>query len=1395
MSTAVLRSDPTQLSTTLKEAVVDALLNMTHAQVSGAGEFGEVLYGARPRSVLNSAFLLPAKKRQGDDEVTAPIWISSHGLDMQLNAGTEGVISVRPSFSVYVRILPTSEDLQRDDCRLQPRLNQEVAKERRAKFREALNLRWEKEKELGHVSKWKHPLWEEIQKEVHRQVCASMGLPDDLRALSDLSDDEHDETASDDIVTEGLVLSGSAAIRLQDDLFQPLNIPHKWRRLDVDVPELVLVLPMDDASRNTALETHAAAMKSAVHLRINQWLQSDDEKTGGKRWALPKAFTITPSQYRDWSTFLKGVQASSLPRAVPEGIDLRWSVDVAPDWLRTGVLNVHLALENRTAEPSQRKNETEEAVFLVRLDVTVTAKAHHPLRLERVEPSYRYNRYLEYPAIGHNGGVEVVRGSTEELQLRTTWAPRYVLPRIVPLDYPGIERGIRALAHEDGLQRVNGIVRALEIWLEDLPKRVAPAKGIDPADSDAVRAEHTRFTHDLRAWQKEIDSIKAGVDLLTEARAHWQKRGVQSDPRAIPFEAWLAMNESMADMMYARLGTDDAKWHLFQLAFVLASINAPATRLKEYRDRYAAERDDTVTLLYFATGGGKSEAFFGLLVYTLFLDRLRGKHMGITAMLRYPLRLLTIQQAQRAAKVLAFAEMVRAKYDYVGDHFAIGFWVGSGGSPNRHNSRGVSDVPAAEPQVPTEAQEAKLRQDDAKYDIACKAWNKIPQCPFCKAPTALRRFTGKDHGGTLAHVCTNAKCFSHGGGYRPLNFYICDDDIYDRAPAVLLGTVDKLALIGHSGATIRRIFGMFGLAPWRHKLSGRLYIPSRSDELRNGPEASGYEALRPVYQLGKLIFFDPFPSLIIQDEAHLLDESLGTFAGLFESTLDAAFETLSGELGELLARDVNGRRRRAKVIAASATVSEPQRQLEHLYQRLVPAMQFPHPGPTLHESFYATPQEPDDSEKDRVALPVEDVEVRSRQARVYVAFMMNGRPHTATSVATLSGFHLIITRLFKGLTSSDASVRIAVRDQMLRFLSDGPLRDQFAQRLLHASDGDLATLIDLHRIALTYVTNKKGGDQILAAENEETRKRHKNEGIELLGIDTRLITGSVDQGEIQKVVELVQKRVKPGHEFEPIENVVRSVVATSAISHGVDVEELNSMFFAGMPSDIAEYIQASSRVGRTHVGFCLLIPTPQRRRDRYIVEVFDVFHRFLERMVTPAAIDRWADKAIERCFPSILQTYLCAVRPYCGWLTSVDADKFKVPRNDSIDEVLRQNQSSSGGVISGLCNFAERAIGLLEGYSPEGELHYRQILAAKAEEIIGNLWTSAMMKEGTLQAFFNYQRDPMLRPMTSLRDVDQGGVIQMAPKDGRGKWQNAAAVLSVMSVVRHGVAEGDGDDE
>lgn len=1389
MPSPVLRSNPSQISTTVKEAIVDALINMTHAQVSGAGEFGKYLFGARPRTLLNSALLLPELKAEGGDEVTSPIWISSHGLQVQVASGVASEISVQPQASVYVRVLPKEDDLIRSNCHPTFRLKRDVEDELKKMRKVREDLEWEKIKGT-YTSKFKHPEWRRIREEIREEIYKAKGIPKNLVTLdSEEPRDISEEGEQAGEVSEGLALkAGVSELIIQDEHFELLAVPHKWLRLDIPLPELCLDPSKGGPAIERAAVAHAALMNKAIAEFLATWANSADPNHGGKFWGYRSQLKIRPSQYKKWPEFLEHARKSTNPIALPS-IELGWDLELAPDWLDSKKANMLVALENKSKEPHQHKDETDPAVFLVSVTATLAPTLHRFLKLERVQPSYRYNRYLQYPAMGHNGGVEVTNRTSTSISLRTTWTPRFVQPRIVPSASNSILCEVRKLSVPEGLDGVLPIAEEMRQWLDEQPKKVNPSDGLDPSDTAGIERETSKFNEDMQKWGNELASISAGLAILQESKAVWSARGSQSNPLACVFEAWLGMNEAMANFMKARFGNDDGEWRLFQLAFIIANIPALASRIPELKHHYDAARDDSVTLLYFATGGGKSEAFFGLLVYNLMLDRLRGKRTGVTAMLRYPLRLLTIQQAQRCARVLAQAELVRRTHGYGGDAFAIGFWVGSGGSPNRLNAKGVSSIKEIDSVATDTTSELKLRENDLKYAAAVRAWNKIPRCPFCDTPTALRLFPKL--GGTLAHVCTSINCASNEGAWQPLPFLICDEDIYDLAPSVLLGTVDKLALIGHSAGTIRRVYGMLGTAPWRDTATKRLRIPSAKDLVR-GPIACGCETLYPAYPLGEKLFLDPFPSLLIQDEAHLLDESLGTFAGLFESTLDAVFAHLSRSLTDIVAKDEMGRRRRAKVIAASATVSEPERQLEHLYQREIPASQFPHPGPSLYESFYAAPDEPDALEMERLKLT--EPEQRARQARIYCAFMTNGKPHTATSVAILSSFHLCISRLFDGLVKGSDAEIARIRNSLVDCISHGPLHGLHRNALATASTSELATVIDLHRIALTYVTNKKGGDQIMAAEVEETRKKHLNAGIDLENLDTRLITGSVEQGEIQEVVRLAQERDTPGQPFTPLSKVLRSVIATSAISHGVDVEEFNSMFFAGMPSDIAEYIQASSRVGRTHIGFIILVPTPQRRRDRYIVEVFDIFHRFLERMVQPAAIDRWAEKAVERVFPSLFQAFLTGVVP-SRKLIELDEDKKKtVPDFTYIPNITREFNERGTAFVNEITLFIELAIGLRDGYCPEGADHYRKMIDETTREFLSTWASSKLYGNGPLDAYFKAQSDPMRKPMTSLRDVDQGGLIQMSFRDPNGRRQKPAEVLVVMDLVRHGVAETDDEE-
>ncbi|ABM39976.1 DEAD/DEAH box helicase [Polaromonas naphthalenivorans] len=1404
MPDLLMRADPLTISTALKEAVVDALVNLTFQRISGHGPEGSILFGARPRALLSSAFLLPVPAgAAGGDEVTQPIQICAHGLDFQVSTSRQGPVVVQPRLQVYVRVLPSVEDMARPDCVLRFRLNDVTRRDLQAKVSAALKAKWA-EMMGTYKRRVDHPGWKTAEDEIRTRIHADLGLPRDLKTLfSEEPEDASDEegasanVAEDGAAEEGFTVPGASApeLTLKDSQFQPMDIPHKWLRLPLPqdaLPTFILDPQQDKSGLREACELAASALNGAIGTALLAWATSPE----GLAWGFRTGIKVYPSEYKGWAAFLEKVRASGKPVALP-AIKLGWDARVSPDWLDPARASVHVSLENRSEPPKKNRDETDDAVFQVDVTATLPRALHRPLKLGRVEASYRYNKYLDYPATGFNGGVEVLHSENPQvLTLRTTWSPRYTQPRIVPKSYTAVNPHIRALSEPQGLAGLLLLGEELDAWLATLPSKVHLQEGLSADDVPGLLREQGGFAADTESWKKEIQAIHAGLRILKESKAEWdktKKRGPQSSDKAAVYEAWLAMNETMAELMKEKLPDDSGAWRLFQIAFIVANVPAIASRMKCFGHEFDRERDDTVTLLYFATGGGKSEAFFGLLVLNLFFDRLRGKKTGVTAMLRYPLRLLTIQQAQRCARVLAKAELVRRKHGHGGDAFALGFWVGSGGSPNHPGAPGMDLIPPVEKEPPTAKGEAALLQTDVNYELQKAAWNKIPNCPFCKADTALRLFPAL--GGTLAHVCTSASCASNIGGWQPLPFYICDSDIYDLAPSVLLGTVDKLALIGQSAKTLRRIYGMLGAAPWRHKATGRLRVPQQPKEFAGGPAAHGCEGLFPAYPDGIKLFHDPFPSLLIQDEAHLLDESLGTFAGLFESALDAILAEMSKPLHALVTFEPDGQtRRRAKVIAASATVSEPQRQMEHLYQRPVPAMQFPFPGQSLYESFYAGPKAPSPQDTGRAAFATRDIEKWASWSRVYVAFMTNGRPHTATTVSVLSNFHTLISEFLMGMASGDTPRIEALRARLTAGVSEGPLCAMYVAQLEAATDSELATLIDLHRIALTYVTNKKGGDQIMAAEFEETRKRHADRGLAMGDLKTKLISGSVSQGDIQHTIEDAQRRPAPGHPMGELGDVLRSVIATSSISHGVDVDEFNAMFFAGMPSDIAEYIQASSRVGRTHVGFIVLIPTPQRRRDRYIVEVFDSFHRFLERMVQPAAIDRWAGKAIERVLPSFIQTYLTGVRYMSDITWAEPEDKENVASLDWIPSIIRElkQEASKKKLVDGLCRFIERAIGLNNGdFAPGGKEHYSALVRDKVYDLLNGWASNDLQAEQSLFEYFREQTSVMNRPMTSLRDVDEMANIHFGGKDLNGRRLETELARKVMIFIRHGVAQSD----
>jgi len=1516
--------------TEVKEAMVDAMLCMTEQHCTGEGRNGEVIYAVRPSSKLVSGFLLPRFDRSGQEDETSDIHIATMGLDHQVASNESGEVVVRPRLSVYLRELPTWQEICDPRHEMMPQVQlsrdtrQTIEQRARAYIREriaslsplpeteddddlerggnviaqaeiahdraeaseadqqdtdtgdreasgtaraateaanradqAAAAFQDRERQRTEARRERIETISAIRREAFDRAFAEMGIrllaadgdPQRARAVtsSDLDDDQSEivevglEDAENDAESEvdsanttgdekgappaaGAIGPLRAGVGRIDDRFAaPQPIPHKWRRFPLDLGEFRFDVANEETI-SAAVTAFQAALNSRLDETITNWLATED----GQRNAYRPNERILPSHFTDessWNRFLDDLRArrpATLADVRPDLNGVTLVADLDPDFVDNSRMNLRIAIQNDAAMPTGRDPWAyEHALFQVGLEVSVPANLHRPLRLDRVEPSYRFREWLEYPAMGLNCGVTQI-GSTDGLvTLRTTWAPRYMQPRVDPRRIGGVPTSYSELANPaTDVACLMALPDAYDHWIEE-QSQIDVGQGLPVEIADEERRSHS---NDLGAYRRESNYIRVGIELLRQSQA--AGRTLTENPPtdaqernrlarlAAPWSAWLRTNEAFAQYGAGQY-TD---WRLFQLAFILAHLPTFASRTEEFADRFDAFRDElSASLLYFATGGGKSEAFFGLLVFNLFFDRLRGKNRGVTALVRYPLRLLTLQQARRLMRILVQAELVRIHHAIGGWPFELGFWVGSGNTPNRA-AQGFGGVPAITvaaypndtallnpPQDDTE-QAVKARRRSTRYREAIEAYDKLRICPCCGAETGMRKYPSQF--GRIGIVCFNDESCSWNQSNPPaphrvpLPFLLTDDTIYQRAPSVVLGTIDKLALVGQHDRTINVIMGMFGAARYMDPQSGHLFVPRGTRALAKA-EDDGWTRLHPAFSSGANVFHDPFPSLIIQDEGHLLDESLGTFSGLFETTLESVLlrlgeSQLQNNISKWNAAGDGSRQqpRLAKVIAATATISDPDRQLRVLYQR--EPLRFPCPGPNLYESFYAAPRTPLRPERIAFAQSLPDYlrpEASAPRMRTYMSLMTNGRSHTMTTSAVVSAYHLTFTRLWQLLEAGQPQDVVALMTDALDPRDPlTPLRSQALNELLSTANGPdvFATLLDLLRISLTYVTNKKGGDQIIETLAAQVERDQCGDNIPDLPFNTDLISGGVTIAEIQDVMARAEGATSSGEPFPELGTALRNIVATSAISHGVDVDKFNAMFFAGLPSDIAEYIQASSRVGRTHVGFSLFVPTPHSRRDRYVVETHDQFHRFLERMIPPPAVQRWADRAIARMIPSILQTYLCAVVEQELFCAASDTNKSSARHFTTAAAIKAWAERQTGGypaAVRAVTDFSLEAIGINGrggtgiGAATHAE-HYRRFVEDRVRSLL-DIFTQRSDPSQLSNFWQSIETRTLRRPMTSLRDVDAGGVIMGATRDPfRRRNVHLETVRQVMKIIR-----------
>ncbi|MGD6827720.1 DISARM system helicase DrmA [Bacillus pumilus] len=634
--------------------------------------------------------------------------------------------------------------------------------------------------------------------------------------------------------------------------------------------------------RDNAIETHVQVSEEKIdeQLTLKKLFRSS---TMGISFKLKKLTTVEIEA--SWAIY-EDKEHKRLPQAENWKIDLsnqrtgtlenlneskygkvRYTVNY-----RNNLYHVNIFLMNSLKRENQYP-EQDEVMFQSSLKVHIPTI--HVAKFTSKADQYHVQNELLYRdkeelAIGHGVGVDwkTVENITA---IYSTWMPRFELPNVEHCKIENQSFKMKDLSEYpvDILkEKLSVIPSAYKLWLNHETKIVneLPDYLKSEAEQNILKVKNT------------IERLEEGISLVTKSNNSLYYLAFQFANRAM----LLQRAQSGVAQTYRTTGerikpTLDGEWRLFQLIFLL--MNVAGISDEQHIDR------EIVDLIWFPTGGGKTEAYLGVAAYVMAYRRLLApkqvdKYAGITVFMRYTLRLLTTQQFQRAAALICAAEVLRKpNANLFGEEpFSIGLWIGQDSSPNKF-------VDAMD----------KLKQLRDGKEVKTGNPIQLINCPWCGSELGPEQYEINTNSQKIC--CSNKACaFKHG-----IPVYTVDEAIYLKLPTLLIGTVDKIAQL-----------------PWKqdmHELFGNKNVYHREVGFKySNSIPRGYSRINRLKP----------PELIIQDELHLISGPLGSLTGLYEVATD------------LLTRN-NGRP--AKVIASTATISGADEQIRALYGREM--QQFP----------------------------------------------------------------------------------------------------------------------------------------------------------------------------------------------------------------------------------------------------------------------------------------------------------------------------------------------------------------------------------------------------------------------------------------------------------------------
>ena len=686
------------------------------------------------------------------------------------------------------------------------------------------------------------------------------------------------------------------------------ELPQKTGEKSELLEEAEELINRSNAYRQSAMSITVAVKKyDNIHVEVMAGIYITVTATDSK---TNKKISRYPRTQIKWKN---NDAALSLPNSVQKMTkiavgDTKLQLDITYRYAEDDDVMYTFSLENTIKKPGAFRDD--DCFFQVKFRL-ISEIGFSPLpsgqKINRKDEDYLSNQLLyrdvQNYAIGHGCAAEWDETGTRVNWIETSIFPSYEVKPIIPNRIPGVS--LEMIKHspqgnfEESIYELNLMCDQYEKWISELEKEDIPDIYSETAERHIMNCRNclARMRKGIYILQKD-EKVKMAYQYMNLAML------MQQLHYNLPLQNWVDDGNDgimLSDPIKILPDPDDkstwydgehkqyGRWRPFQLAFVLMNLESMA-------DRQSSERK-IVDLIWFPTGGGKTEAYLGLSAYTIFIRRLLDRsNAGTAILMRYTLRLLTAQQYERASSMICACEWIRNKRpDLFGEtRISIGLWVGDATTPNR-----MKDA--------VKAYEELYRGENNRNPFV------ILKCPWCGAQMGVvnkgngtRELPGYHckiearKSKTFLFVCRNKTACSFSSETYPLPLHVIDDSIYEEKPTLLLGTVDKFAMLPFNPIAQ----GLFGY----------------------------YDGVKCTS-----------PDLIIQDELHLISGPLGSMVGHYETMIY-----------ELCTMKVNNSEVHPKIIASTATISRAKEQCHALYGCGKDAVfQFPPAGLTAGDSFFA----------------------------------------------------------------------------------------------------------------------------------------------------------------------------------------------------------------------------------------------------------------------------------------------------------------------------------------------------------------------------------------------------------------------------------------------------------